>query len=59
MKAARNPANKAPIFLLLTFGASWTLIFGFYALGGSTFSAQFRVMGMTFMFVPLICAVLT
>lgn len=59
MKAARNPANKAPIFLLLTFAVSWMLVFGYFAMGGTTYSANFKVIGMTFMFVPMICAMLT
>jgi len=54
-----RPGNKAIIFILLTFLISWTLAFGYIALGGHPWTNSWKLMGVCFMFVPMTCAVFT
>lgn len=55
----RHFRAKAFIFIALTFFVSWILAFSYFALGGSIASTSFRVMGVAFMFIPMMCALLT
>lgn len=52
-------ARKIAVFLALTYGISWILGFGFFALGGRVNSGAFSAMAVLYMFVPATAVFIT
>lgn len=53
-----DPGKKPAIFLLLTFLSSWTLAFGYYAMGGQPYTTGWFIMAISYMFTPMLSAVI-
>jgi len=51
-----NP-KRTVAYLTLTFGMSWTMAFGYFALSGKTHSPSWLVMAIAFMFTPALATV--
>jgi len=49
--------KKAMLFIGLTFSCSWLIAILFFVFGGQSYSPAFYVMGVTYMFVPMIMAI--
>jgi len=56
MKMNKN-FKKAMLFIELTFPCSWLMAILFFVFGGKSYTSAFYVMGISYMFVPMIMAI--
>ncbi|MBA7478502.1 hypothetical protein ES707_13927 [subsurface metagenome] len=56
MKMNKN-FKKAMLFIGLTFPCSWLMAILFFVFGGKSYTSAFYVMGISYMFVPMIIAI--
>jgi len=56
-----NYSNKLSLFLILTFGISWSLAIIYWLAGGNTntMSAPYMIMALAFMFTPMLSVIIT
>ena len=48
----QHPLKRTITWLVLTFALSWTMAFGFFAVGGRPYSASWFLMAAAYMFIP-------